>query len=230
MKPLLLLLGLASLPLFGGDILYQDDFAKDNGQWYREGGRSVEFKDGRLVIDADAPDKKTGIVATVWNRQRFAGDLQIDVDVCVESSLTNTNNINFFFYYTVPPDNADPLLTTDQRQDGNYSAYHKLNGYIVTFLNSPENKDAARVRIRRCPGFKLLKETYAGENKQGTVYRLTITRRGDKIAFSVDGKQLLEATDPEPFKDGYFGFRTFQTKLWFDNLVIRRLGRPSPSE
>lgn len=210
----------------GGDVILREDFSDGMKNWYVEGGRSVEVKDGRLRIDADpaeiAKDGSTGHLCTVWHRARIAGDVKVEFDVMVEGSVTNTNNINFFLFYTMP-DGSSPEATTADRKYADYRDYHQLNGYIFTFLNAPENKAAARVRIRRCPGFRLLNETYAYHNRRNQVYRVTLIKRGGTLEFFADGQLLLTAKDDQPLADGYFGFRTFRTKLWFDNLVITRL-------
>ena len=110
-----------------------------------------------------------------------------------------------------------------KKEIADYADYHQLNGYIFTFLNASENKENARIRIRRCPGFRLLRETYAGENRADTVYHITLIRQNGVLRFLLDGKELLSAKDEQPLEGGWFGFRTFRTRLWFDNLKITRL-------
>lgn len=210
----------------GGRMIYEENFEDGIRDWYVEGGRSVAVADGRLVIDADPPevsrDVATGLACTVWNRRRIDGDARYEFDVTVLDSKTGTNNINFFFCYTMP-DGASPEATTADRPYGDYQAYHHIPGYICTFLNAPENREAARVRIRRCPGFRLLTETYAYHNRRGETYRIAIEKRGGAISFYVDGQLLLAADDASPLDGGYFGFRTFRTKLAVDRLTVRKL-------
>ena len=224
-KILLGLAGAAALSA-GAACLYSDSFDRDSGDWYVEGGRSVAIRDGRLYIDADPEEfVKGGLnggVCTVWNRTRIDGDVRVDFDVCVEHSVTGTNNINFFLFYSMP-DGSSPEASTQTRKYADYADYHQLNGYIFTFLNASENKKNARIRIRRCPGFRLLRETYAGENRADTVYHITLIRQNGVLRFLLDGKELLSAKDEQPLEGGWFGFRTFRTRLWFDNLKITRL-------
>lgn len=223
-----ILLGLAGAAAIsaGAECLYSDSFDRDSGDWYVEGGRSVAIRDGRLHIDADPEEfikgGLNGGVCTVWNRTRIDGDVRVDFDVCVENSVTGTNNINFFLFYSMP-DGSSPEASTQTRKYADYADYHQLNGYIFTFLNASENKENARIRIRRCPGFRLLRETYAGENRADTVYHITLIRQNGVLRFLLDGKELLSAKDEQPLEGGWFGFRTFRTRLWFDNLKITRL-------
>ena len=131
-------------------------------------------------------------------RKPHAGDFEFEADAHVVSSSLNVNNINLFFGYSDPA--GKPLEETqDARRTADYGFYHKLNGYIVTFLNDEEaGKGKARVRIRRNPGFRLLAETFAYECRAGKTYHLRLVKRGGEISFSVDGKELLRANDPEP--------------------------------
>lgn len=222
-----ILLGLAGAAAIsaGAECLYSDSFDRDSGDWYVEGGRSVAIRDGRLYIDADPEEfVKGGLnggVCTVWNRTRIDGDVRVDFDVCVEHSVTGTNNINFFLFYSMP-DGSSPEASTQTRKYADYADYHQLNGYIFTFLNASENKKNARIRIRRCPGFRLLRETYAAENRADTAYHITLIRQTGVLRFLLDGRELLSVRDEQPLEGGWFGFRTFRTRLWFDNLKITR--------
>lgn len=227
-----LLLWSGVLAGYGDEVILREDFSSGMKNWYAEGGRSVEVRDGRLLVDADPEkiikDGSSGHFCTVWNRIRISGDVRVEFDVCVENSVTGTNNINFFLFYTMP-DGSSPEKSQAARKFAEYRDYHPLNGYIFTFLNAPENRTAARIRIRRCPGFRLLRETYAYHNRGGQVYRVGIVKRGKQLDFSLDGRLQLSARDDQPLNEGYFGFRTYRTRLWFDNLSITRLTGPTPN-
>src|SRR5574340_1053126 len=195
--------------------------------WWVEGGERVWVEDGRLHMQADNPRAPGGGVATVWNRAAHTGDFELEMDAQVVSSSTNVNNINLFFSYSDP--GGKPLeATRGARASAEYGLYHKLNGYIVTFLNDTEtNSGKARVRIRRNPGFKLLAETFTYHCRRGQTYHLRLTKHGGDIRFAVDGQELLRATDPEPLGGGHFALRTFRTSLWWGNIRMRPLGLPS---
>jgi hypothetical protein len=216
----------------GNASILTEDFSGGMADWYVEGGRGVEVRDGRLMVDADPaepkPDGSSGDACTVWNRMRIAGDLRIEFEVMIEHSYPGKNNINFFLFYTMP-DGTSPEASTRKRRDADYADYHRLNGYIFTFVNARNESKQARIRIRRCPGFRLLSETFSYSSQPGHLYRIAIVRRGGTLEFFVDGELRLSAHDDAPLTEGYFGFRTFQTRLWFDNLTIRRLdGAPTP--
>ena len=209
------------IALLLASILFHESFSSGMPDWWTEGGEEVWVEDGRLHVRADSPKAS---VATVWNRKRHAGDFDVELDAHVVASSVEANNINLFFSYSDPT--GVPLeQTRDGRSSAEYGLYHKLNGYIITFLNDPkgapkQDPGLARIRIRRNPGFKLLAEAWAYHCRAGRTYRLRVTKREGEIRFAVDGKELLKAVDPEPLPGGYFGLRTFRTHLWWDDIRL----------
>ena len=77
--------------------------------------------------------------------------------------------------------------------------------------------------MRRCPGFHLLTETYAYHCKKGVTYHILVERRGGELSYAVDGEVFLRHADTSPHAEGLVGFRTYQTKLWWDNLRVTAL-------
>ena len=220
-----------------GDVLLFADFsACEEGSappedWWVEGGEKVWIEDGHIRVKANPAEKgQPGHVATVWHRQVFPGDIQVDFDSHVIDSTIDANNINFFMLYTDPE--GKPLLETRaSRESSAYNLYHVLNGYIFTYLNDfhgeadPYDDGSAkgRMRMRRCPGFELMTETYAYHCRKGVTYHVTITKRGGDITFAVDGKVYLQEHDDNPWAEGLIGLRTFQTDLWWDNIKVTEL-------
>lgn len=214
----------------GDNLLLDEQFDLGMDGWWVEGGERVWVEGGRLHVDAD-PAKDGPRAATVWARQPISGDVKVTFDAHIVSSSVNVNNINLFLFYSDPA--GKPLeATAPQRIDGEYNRYHALNGYIFTFVNEPR-KDAAeggpaRARMRRCPGFHLLTETRQHHCRAGHTYQFEIIRRGGKLSFSVDGRQLLTADDPHPHREGLLGLRTFRTYLWWDNIRVEQLPATEP--
>jgi Domain of unknown function (DUF6250) len=214
-------------------VMFKEDFTKGMSNWWVEGGQSVKVHDGKLYVKANPKtfDKtKNGGVCTVWCKRRISGDIQIDFDVCVTGSEIKANNINIFLFYS-DPTGKSLEKSAHTRKSAAYSLYHQLNGYIFTYLNDfqnigKKNKDGsskARFRIRRCPGFKLITETFDYHARKNKIYHVTITRKGKELAIAVDGKVRLTAKDDNPLKAGYWGFRTFRTDLWFANVSVKSL-------
>ena len=233
----LVLAGCAALQAGPGkadsDVLLKEDFSDGNMDgWWVEGGEKVWVEDGRLHIKADPPEnRQPGYVCTVWYKKKFEGDIEILFDAHVVASAIDANNINFFWDYTYPEKGKTIWETRGDRPNAGYKKYHNLNGYIVTFLNdfqkkAPLNADGstkARLRMRRCLGFKLVDEKFAYECKIGKTYHCKVVTKGGHLEFWVDGKKYLEYDDPNPWKGGLIGLRTFRTHLWWDNIEVRRI-------
>ncbi|MEO6829273.1 MAG: DUF6250 domain-containing protein, partial [Acidobacteriaceae bacterium] len=165
-----------------GSVLYSENFnGYRNGTlpqgWWTEGGQSVSVENGHLLVNADPKAKRgAGYVATVWLKKQFSGNIQIQFDARVVSSSIDTNNINFFLYFTQPGKDETLYSTRNLRLDGEYDHYYDLNGYIFTFVNPPNSKtNLTRFRLRRCPGFELLDQKFAHHSRQGETYHITIT-------------------------------------------------------
>ena len=207
-------------------IILQDDFerspdgAMPDG-WWAEGGERVWVEGGRLRVKADPADPKgAGNACTVWHKQPFGGNVRVTFDAHVVGSSCDANNINLFLFYS---DLAGrPLFDSRaERASGGYDLYHNLNGYIVTFLNDTEQSPPrARLRLRRCPGFQRVSETFGYECRRGVTYHIDLTRQSGRLIYSVDDRPLLDWTDPAPLVAGHFGFRTWRTDLWFKDLRI----------
>lgn len=215
----------------GEDAEFEDGRIVRDHEWWIEGGERAYIQAGRLFVEADPAAGASGQVATVWCRTPVSGDVRIEAKAHVVGSSIGANNINLFFFYSDPE--GRPLFETrGDRADAAYRRYHDLNGYIVTFLRDHQEEFGltesghphARFRLRRCPGFELVSETYDPMGVHaGQTYNLTIIRRGGVITFAVDGKEYLQWEDEEPLREGLFGLRTFRTDLWWDDVRVYRI-------
>jgi hypothetical protein len=214
-------------------VLFMDDFDSyaDSSRlpvdFWHEGSKAVRIENGHLRADAnlDKNGEDYG-TSTIWLDKTFGGDIRVEFDARVLASDGEKNNINFFFLFSDP--SSIPLRQTkSKRVDGQYGKYHKLNGYVFTFLANG-NPDNARFRMRDDPSFNLLQENFTYECKQNKTYHITITKKGNRITYAVDGTIYLDEIDdtanPE-HKSGIIGFRTWHTDLWWDNLKVTELYR-----
>ena len=212
-------------------VLFKEDFDSyaDNSKlpigWWQEGSKAVRIESGHLRADANLDQNGEDFgTSTIWLEKTFEGDICVEFDAHVLASNGDKNNINFFFLFSGPADR--PLRQTmNGRTDGQYGKYHKLNGYVITFLANG-NPDNARFRMRDDPGFHLLQEKFAYECKQDKTYHIAVTKKGNRITYAVDGTIYLDkiddTTNPE-HKSGIIGFRTWHTDLWWDNLKVTQL-------
>ncbi|MCB1121327.1 MAG: DUF1961 family protein, partial [Verrucomicrobiae bacterium] len=212
--------------------LYVQGFENMDGplpsEWWLEGeaiGAKARIEDGRLRVIADQAKSQ---VATVWLNKPVKGDLELSFDVQVLSSVGQVNNMNLFFLFQSP--DGKPLIDSrNARADAGYKKYHgsDITGTIITFLANEGNEEEGRFRLRRAPPFNPpISEFFGYEAKAGETYKVRVRKVGNRIRYFVNGIQFLDGEvlpTGDPDQGGYIGFRTFQTDLWWDNIVVKQL-------
>lgn len=203
-----------------------DDFSGTLEKWACEGDSRVEIADGRLLIET--PERG---VATVWYRTPFAGDQLIRFRARVLPPR-QASNINFFFCASLP-EGGDFFA---QHRTGAYTDYHRINNYTMTFTGQREGQANAPgyMRLRRNPGFVLLQENLGFKAEIETDYRIDILKRASTLQVFVGGVLALAHDDRDAagarqdWQGGYVGFRTFATKLWFDDFAVYAVSGERP--
>lgn len=190
---------------FEVELLYEEDFNGVGNRWRFDGRGRAWLENGRLQMDAD------GFECTAWFSEEMEGDLIILYEAQILDPV-EMNNINLFFMAT-GPDGGDIL---DVPLTGSYPEYHKLPNYIWTFT-------AAHTRLRRNPGFEIVSEDTETVPVPHKAHAFALTIREGKIRCYIDGQLIHAYDDPHAHRKGKLAFRTFRTRLWWDNLRIYRL-------
>jgi hypothetical protein len=185
-------------------------------------GARARIAEGRLLVDATAP-KTYG--ATVWLDRELPGDVEVSFDVRVVDAVKAANNMNLLFQFR-DPSGASLRETRAGRGDGKYARYHseRLAGTIVTFLANGKETEA-RLRVRQVPPFDPVAKEFNGYHaRKDHTYHLRVVRRGERFSCYIDGQKLIDEILPvgKGGPGGYLGFRTWRTKLWWDNVIVRR--------
>jgi hypothetical protein len=108
---------------------------------------------------------------------------------------------------------------------GSYNLYHKLNGYIFTNVTNGNPYDV-RVRFRDNPGFHLLGEVFIKDLASVEIQHIKIIKNNAGFQYWIDDNMIMELEDDQfnaLHEEGLFGFRTWHTSLWWDNLIITQL-------
>ena len=196
--------------------------------WWFEGagsGATARIKRGRLHVDAD---NRKGQAGTAWLDLPLAGNLEVEFDVRVESAIEESNNVNFFLFFR-DPDGVPLRETRDERASGSYRLFtrDRLVGLVMTHVanGTPVN---ARTRLREVPPFEPpLAEFFGTDLTAGETYHIRIQVVDGHIRYFKNGRLLLEGEikDFDHSIPGHLGFRTWQTELSWDNLIVRRISR-----
>lgn len=189
-----------------GKLLFRDTFQAGLGHWVVEAeprpGTTIKTHEKQLVLDVAGG-------ATVWLKQKWAGDLLIEYKrrvVMAGGPNDRLSDLNQFWMATDP---RNPHLFTRR---GPFADYDSLVLYYVGFGGN-ENT-TTRFRKYLGSGERVIHHSLSEPRyllKPNHWYTITITVVGDTTAFYVDGKEFFSYQDPEPLREGYFGFRIFDS-------------------
>ena len=215
-----------------GEILFQDDFATDLSRWVIEQTPSGSTKiiDGQLDID-DAPGPKDKGGCTVWFKEKLKGPIRISYDATMVQKGGPNDRISDLncFWMASDPKNPDNLFVGSKERSGSFRKYDPLRTYYVGY-GANEN---ATTRFRRYPRprndednplkpeFDLSDAKYM--NVPNKTLRIELVADGKKIRFLRDGELIFTFDDPEPYQEGWFGFRTTRSHIRFDNFKVTRI-------
>lgn len=211
---------------FNGDLVYETDFANMDDFWV-EGSPDARVADNQLVVKTRYErDETIHFVQSVFLKKVFTGSLMVEY---MGQSIDEESHRNFnFFIHTTGPDGKD-LYETRGERTGDYPNYHVLDNYLFTCLQS-DQKDVDgcrkfRYRMRRDPGFVLMKEAHAYRCENFRWYKFQYLVNGGEISLCVDGlpHETYTWIDDKPLTEGYLGFRTYMSHLAFKDLKVYRL-------
>ncbi len=193
-----------------------DDFAHGLDKWVVEQmpGGSVTAKDGVLTI----ADEKG---CTVWLKQKLTAPVAISYEVTM-SADARVSDMNCFWMASDPKSPGD-LFHAGHKRTGKFATYDSLNLYYVGYGGNANTT----TRFRRYDGTgarPLLPEhdltDAAHLLKAGHTYKITLVVQDGEARFICDGKTVFSYKDPKPLTEGWFGFRTVQSKMLVKNFRV----------
>jgi len=198
-------------------ILHADDFAHGLERWAVEQlpGGSVSAAEGRLVIDDAAG-------CTVWFRPKLQAPLTIRYRATV-SARSRISDLNCFWMASDPA-NSGPLWENAARRTGKFEDYDKLATYYVG-CGGNEN---TTTRFRRYDGtgakplrpeHDLRERRFLLEGDRTYLIEIRIDADG-RVRWSRDGEVFFDFVDPQPLREGWFGFRTVHSRIEIADFQI----------
>ena len=193
-------------------LLYHEDFNRTVNHWRYDGRGRVWVEDGRLQMDA------IGAESTAWFIKGMEGNLLITYQAHILPPA-GANNINLIFLASAP-DGGDVLKLYFS---GRYSEYQRIPDYIWTIANT-------HTRLRRDPGFIVVSEDKKTLPQPNRTYHLAVTTWNGLVRCFIDGRMIHSFQDPHPHREGTLAFRTWHTRLWWDDLCVYRLLQVASSQ
>ena len=198
-------------------ILATDDFRSGLGKWVveQQPGGTVRAEDGVLVIE-----DKAG--CSVWLREPLKAPLRIRYTAKVTGG-ERVSDLNCFWMATDPRSPGDFFDAAKTGRDGRFATYDGLRTYYVGCGGNTNTT----TRFRRYDGAgarPLLPEhDHQGAEallEDGREYRIEILVTADgRTTWARDGKVWFTYEDPEPLREGWFGFRTVWSRIEIRDFV-----------
>jgi hypothetical protein len=208
-----------------GTELHRDDFSGDLSQWVveQQPGGTVRIRDGALEIDDAAG-------CTVWFRAKLTAPVVITYEVTFVTAggpNDRLSDLNCFWMASDPRSPAD-LFAAGHGRNGLFATYDPLRTYYV----GQGGNTNTTTRFRRYDGTgarPLLPghERTGAEDllTAGATYQIRLEARPDgTVRYSANGRLLFEWVDPQPLKEGWFGFRTVKSHQRIRNFQVLRAG------
>ncbi|MFI1743307.1 DUF6250 domain-containing protein [Thalassobellus sediminis] len=201
-----------------GALLFEDSFDKNLTEWEIETDTLRNTKIGiinkKLIIDVDCG-------ATVWLNKKLSGNLLIEYKrkVIMENGLNDRLSDLNQFWMANDPENLN-LFT----RKGTFSQYHNLKLYY--FGIGGNTNTTTRFRKYLGTGERYLIKNLRDQKfllKANKTYSIKTIVYNGVVKVFVDNKEYFSYFDKDPFKEGYFGFRTTQSRQEIDDIKIYRL-------
>jgi len=213
-----------------GELLAKDDFDKDLSQWVVEQTPSgtTKLMNGKLDIDDGAgPNEKGG--CTVWFKKKLSGSILVEYEATmVQQGGDNDRGSDLnCFWMAIDPKRPDDLFAGSKERSGAFKKYDGLRLYYVGY-GANEN---TTTRFRRYPGDGTRPlDKNKGDlrdakfmNVPNKTVKIQVIADGERVQFLRDGEVIFDFTDKEPFREGWFGFRTTRSHIRIDNFRAFRL-------
>lgn len=198
-----------------GRLLYKDDFDPALKNWVAEfpakQESGVTAKKGKLVIDVQDG-------ATVWFTKKLPDNILIEYTRTVIIKGGRNDRLSDLNQFCMAADPANDNLFT---RKGAFGEYDSLRLYYVGMGGNTNT--TTRFRKYTGNGERVLygdstdKEHLLQANKEYQIR--TVVYKGF-VQFFVNGSRFFSFRDPEPLHDGYFGFRTTQSRQEISNFRV----------
>jgi rhamnogalacturonan endolyase len=200
------------------ELLFSDDFQKWNNDWTAEfedsASSAVRIENGTLDISASAG-------ATVWFKNKLSGNIMITYDAVVAANggpNDRVSDLNAFWMAT------DPKKQGMISRNGKFSSYDNLDLYY-SGIGGHDN-ETTRFRKYFSDGKKPVITEYldSAHLLNGNVqYHIVIIVLEGRIQQYVNGVLFFDFSDQDPYREGYFGFRTTRSHQIMDNFTVYRI-------
>ncbi|MEJ6978878.1 DUF6250 domain-containing protein [Pedobacter sp. P351] len=170
--------------------------------------------DDKLHIDVAAG-------ATVWLNKKLKGNYLLQYNRIVKVDSGVNDRLSDFNQFWMATDPKNPRIFT---RSGVFEEYDSLSMYYIG-MGGNTNK-TSRFRKYYGDGRKPLLQEYLDKEHllmPNREYLITLVVKDGLNEFYVDDEKYFSFKDDKPLKEGYFGFRTTESRQEIKNLRIYSL-------
>ena len=190
----------------------------------------VESEDEGYVVEWKN-DSLCRIVApkglTMWYKKKLDDGAVIEYDALVKGN--RVSDLNCFWMATDPGAKDGSVFERMGERKGKFENCYSLKLYYVGYGGNYNTT----TRFRRYDGDtnelnrpQVLKEYTDNANllQRNHWYHVKISTCNGKVEYTIDGRKLVDWTDGNPLKSGWFGLRTTLSEVWMRNFKVRAFG------
>ncbi len=212
-----------------------------------------EAADYRISFSGDTLEIVSPKGLTLWRNEKMRGDVTIEYDACLmdegreEDRLSDLN----CFWMASDPLYPDNIFKRKGWRKGIFVNCYTLQLYYMGYGGN-SNKTT---RFRRYDGDErgvtdavrrpaiLTEYTDSAHLNVANRWRhIRITAEGNRVCYYIDGERLVDFRDPDPLREGWFGFRTTWSRARLTNfrykcathdnepVVLRWIETPEPGD
>lgn len=207
-------------------------FLSSCSQW-SDGLNEKEFS-SRWTVESESPDYSVTFVdgaceivspkgLTLWYNEKLSGDITIEYDAIVydEQEGDRLSDLNCFWMATDPE--SETVFDRMSQRNGIFKNQAQLSLYYVGYGGNHNSTTRFR-RYDGNPNPAILSEYSDAAHllKPNHWYHIKIVSIGNIVQYWIDGEMLFELDDPQPHKEGWFGFRTTLSRTAIKNFYYRQ--------
>lgn len=197
-------------------LLFKDDFKLNANNWIIEAPPTskITIANSELIIDADGG-------TTVWFKKKLSGNIMIEYKRKVIMNNGRNDRLSDLNQFWMATDPVEKNLFT---RTGVFTEYDSLLLYYVGFGGNTNT--TTRFRKYTGNGERILyndltDSAHLLEPNKEYLIRITVYKGTTK--FFVDNKEFFSFNDAHPLKEGYFGFRTTESRQSVNDFKVYRL-------
>lgn len=205
-------------PKMKSKIIFSDDFKKDKSLWVSEfeipATSSMKISDRKLDVIATGG-------GTVWYKNKLQGNIMITYNATVVDAggkNDRVSDMNAFWMATNP--SSENIFN----QSGKFESYDNLQLYYAGI--GGHNNETTRFRKYTGKGQKEILKEYTDKShllEGNKKYAIKIMVNNGLVQYFVNDILFWEYKDASPYKEGYFGFRTYISHQIYEDFKVYQL-------